>query len=551
MKAVEHDRNSLTPKPLRFPGWPVVLLTLLIVGVMANNLKTLNAHRGRFFGVDSSYHAVRALEIAESVKQSRLFPTHDSYLYWQVHHPPLVYYSSILLSFTNPFSPYGILVTGTLMFAVLLLMLYRLGAAIMEPPLAVAGVGLVALSPLFGELSLAYGLDLPLAGVLLLFIMVLRKLPSPFSIRWALIVGLLVALGFLTKLLAGVFTAPLVLSYVVVRRTVKTRRAIARSLALMTLLILLLISPWYLKFGATGCFSILGDVDRYTTSDVDQFGGWFKTNTGRFITTALLDDFGPVVLLVGLGLSALIGSTVHFRKEILSTGICALMIFACYPMNYSRNVAPILPVLVVYALAGCRARFSPRAISTITGLILGAQLLAWSLWRPGGYGIYAADEFERAFTATPDTGLIGILVLNKHPFVDGGFTAFNVRAVWPEAQFVIFGVDQGNLEILQTLVQAANRLDALILVTANPLPVFPTEAVVEPFLQTLENHHHPRVSNDFARFRTQYQVNFSALAQTRSGFSPGITVMMDIEPAVYAHIFFRSPTESLNAPGPP
>jgi hypothetical protein len=338
------------PDPARRRARGAVVVGFALLAAVAAAWYWLDRHPPEW---DHANHLERAVRCAGGIREG----DGDAILGHSPFYPPLVLCATGLAYLGAP----------TDMAAVALVMLAALGLGMLatyllaRPAVGEAGAAVAALvygtAPyaIFSVLRLQ--LDLPLAAMVALTLVVVREADGLRHLGWALLGGVMLGLGMLTKPPFAVYVAPALLWLL---RGMRDRRGTAHGLLMLGVAAALAL-PWYgpRLLGLPSQFAwraVSADETRHfdpqTLAALSFYPAWFPTQFG--VAAAAL-------FLVGLAVA--VGRR---RWWLLSSMLGPFLLYAALRNKNLRYTLPLLPLAAVVAALGWRALPRvPRAVAAV------------------------------------------------------------------------------------------------------------------------------------------------------------------------------------------
>jgi hypothetical protein len=319
---------------------------------------------------DHANHLERAVRCAQGVRGGDW----GEILGHSPFYPPLVLCAAGLVYLAAPTDMAG---AGAVMIAALalgMLATYLLA----RPAVGEAGAAMAALmygtAPYVVFSLLRLQLDLPLAAMVALALVVLREADGLRHLGWALLAGVVLALGMLTKPPFGVYVAP---AFLWLSRGMRDRRGAAHGLLMLGVTAALAL-PWYgpRLLGLPAQFAWrAASADETVHLDPQTLTAWLR------YPAWLPSQFG--VAATALFLVGLVVVVARRRWWLLASLLGPFMLFEVLRNKNLRYTLPLLPLAAVVAAAGWRALPGPiRAgvtvsVAAIALVQVGATAFDW------------------------------------------------------------------------------------------------------------------------------------------------------------------------------
>ena len=291
---------------------------------------------------DHANHLEQALRCAQGIRAGDW----DAILGHSPFYPPLV---SCAAGLAYVAAPTDVAAAGAVMIAALalgMLATYLLA----RPTVGEVGAAMAALmygtAPYVVFSVLRFQLDLPLAAVAALALVVMREADGLHHLGWALLAGVVLGLGLLTKPPFGVYVAPALLWLL---RGMRDRRGALHGVIMLGVGAALA-APWYgpRLLGLPSQFAwraVSADETIHlapeTVAALLRYPAWFPVQFGLAAT---------VLSLVGLGVAV-----VQRRWWLLSSLLLPLILLTTLRNKNLRYTLPLLPLAAALAAVGWRA----------------------------------------------------------------------------------------------------------------------------------------------------------------------------------------------------
>ena len=306
---------------------------------------------------DHANHLERAVQCAQGIRNGDW----DAILGHSPFYPPLVLCATGLVYLAAPTDMAAAGVVMIVALAVGMMATYLLA----RPAVGEAGAAVAALvygtAPYVVFSTLRLQLDLPLAAMVALALVVMREADGLRHLGWALLTGVVLALGLLTKPPFAVYVAPALLWLL---RGMRDRRGAVHGLLMLAVSVALAL-PWYgpRLFGLPSQFAwraVSADetvhLDPHTLAALLRYPAWFPSQFGVAAT---------VMVLVGLAVALR-----QRRWWFLGSLLGPLVVFEALRNKNLRYTLPLLPVAAVVAAIGWNAL--PRAVRIGSTVVLTA-----------------------------------------------------------------------------------------------------------------------------------------------------------------------------------
>ena len=322
---------------------------------------------------DHANHLERAVECARGLRAGDW----DAILGYSPFYPPLALCAAGLVYLAVPTD---IAAAGAVMIAALGLGMFAT-YLLARPIVGEAGAALAALvygtAPYVIFSTLRFQLDLPLAAMVALALVVMREADGLRHPGWALLCGIVLGLGMLTKPPFAVYVAPALLWLL---RGMRDWRGAAHGVLMLGMSVALAL-PWYgpRLFGLPAQFAWraasvdeTSHLDPRTLMALLQYPSWFPWQFGVAATA---------ILLVGLAVAIR-----QRRWWLLASFVGPFLVYEMLRNKNLRYTLPLLPLAAVLAALGWRAL--PRAgrivAATALATVAALQVGATAFDRPRG-----------------------------------------------------------------------------------------------------------------------------------------------------------------------
>lgn len=387
---------------------------------------------------DHANHLERAVRCAQGVRAGDW----DGILGHSPFYPPLVLCAAGLVYLA---APTDMAAAGAVMIAALalgMLATYLLA----RPAVGEAGAAMAALmygtAPYVVFSVLRLQLDLPLAAMVALALVVLREADGLRHLGWALLAGVVLALGMLTKPPFGVYVAPALLWLL---RGMRDRRRAAHGLLMLGVTAALAV-PWYgpRLLGLPSQFAwraVSADetvhLDPQTVAALLRYPAWLPSQFG--------------VAATALFVAGLVVVVARRRWWLLASLLGPFILFETLRNKNLRYTLPLLPLAAVVAAAGWRAlpgalrAGAAVSVAAIAIVQVGATAFDWPhAARVPGTGValgipsppsrddWRHREILALLTADSGSRSAMVSVVPNHPFFSvANFSYYAVREGLP------------------------------------------------------------------------------------------------------------------------